>query len=96
MFQIGKHGGMQKRPNTRGGGRHDTRGPSSRNYGGGGSSYRGHPNNNWNNRRGKPNRYNEYSESEGSDEEYHGRGNRGKDDPVFVPRGEPSRRGRGG
>lgn len=82
---------MQKRPNARGG-RHDTRGPPQRNYGG---SYRGHANNNWNNRRGKPGRYNDYSESEGSDDDYHGRGNRGKDE-VFVPRGEPSRRGRGG
>lgn len=105
----GKHGNLLKRPNTRGG-RHDTRGtaPSSRNYGGSSSNYRG--GSNWNNRRGR--RYNDYSESEGSDDEYH-RGNR-KDDrfkhdssnrrdgqqshqkDVFVPRGEPSRRGRGG
>lgn len=109
----GKHGNILKRPNTRGG-RHDTRGtaPSSRNYGGSSSNYRG--GSNWNSRRGRP-RYNDYSESEGSDDEYHGRGNRGgKDDrykhdsssrrdvqqshqkDVFVPRGEPSRRGRGG
>lgn len=113
----GKHGNLLKRPNTRGG-RHDTRGgptgPSSRNYGGNSANYRG--GSNWNNnRRGRPNRYNDYSESEGSDDEYHSRGNRGgKDDrfkhdssnrrdapqahqkDVFVPRGEPSRRGRGG
>lgn len=109
----GKHGNALKRPNTRGG-RHDPRGAPNRGYGGGGnSSYRGNNNNsNWNNRRGR--RYNDYSESEGSDDEYHGRGNRGKDDrfkhdnsnrrdgnqshqkDVFVPRGEPSRRGRGG
>lgn len=110
----GKHGNAMKRPNTRGG-RHDPRGGPSRNYGGG-SSYRGGSswNNNSNNRRGRPNRYNDFSESEGSEDEYHGRGNRGKDDrfkhdssnrrdapqshqkDVFVPRGEPSRRGRGG
>lgn len=110
-----KHGNALKRPNARGG-RHDTRGPPpSRGYGGGGggnSSYRGN-NPNWNNRRGGR-RYNDYSESEGSDDEFQGRGNRGKDDrfkadssnrrdapqshqkDVFVPRGEPSRRGRGG
>lgn len=111
----GKHGNVLKRPNTRGG-RHDTRGGPTRSYGGGSTSYRG-GNSNWNNNRrgGRPNRYNEFSESEGSDDEYHGRGgNRGKDDrfkhdssnrrdatsshqkDVFVPRGEPSRRGRGG
>lgn len=110
----GKHGNAMKRPNTRGG-RHDPRGAPARGYGGNNSSYRGN-NSNWNSRRGRPNRYNnEYSESEGSDDEYHGRGgNRGKDDrykhdnsnrrdgnqshqkDVFVPRGEPSRRGRGG
>lgn len=107
----GKHGNVLKRPNTRGG-RHDTRGAPTRGYGGN-TNYRG-GNSNWNNRRGRPNRYNDFSESEGSDDEYHGRGNRGKDDrfkhdssnrrdgqqshqkDVFVPRGEPSRRGRGG
>lgn len=105
----GKHG---KRPNPRGI-RNESRGGSSRSYGGN-SSYRG--GSSWNNRRNRPNRYNDYSESDGSDDEYHGHGNRGKDDrykhdssirrdgpqshssskDVFVPRGEPSRRGRGG
>lgn len=104
----GKHG---KRPNPRGG-RHDTRGGApSRSYGG---SYSSRGGSSWNNRRGRSNRYNDYSESDGSDDEYHGHGNRGKDDrfkhdsgnrrdaqqshqkDVFVPRGEPSRRGRGG
>lgn len=105
----GKHG---KRPNPRGI-RNDGRGgPPSRNYGGGSSYNRG--GSSWNNRRNR--RYNDYSESDGSDDEYHGHGNRGKDDrykhdssmrrdgphshssskDVFVPRGEPSRRGRGG
>lgn len=103
----GKYG---KRPNPRGI-RNDSRGGPTRNYGGG-SSYRG--GSSWNNRRNR--RYNDYSESDGSDDEYHGHGNRGKDDrykhdssmrrdgtqshssskDVFVPRGEPSRRGRGG
>lgn len=111
----GKHGNVLKRPNARGG-RHDVRGGPNRNFGGN-SSYRGNNNSNWNNnRRGRSNRYNDYSESEGSDDEFHGRGNRGgKDDRFkhdssnrrdgqqshqkdvsFVPRGEPSRRGRGG
>lgn len=105
----GKHG---KRINPPRGIRND-RGGSSRNYGGN-SSYRG--GSSWNNRRNRSNRYNEYSESDGSDDEYHGHGNRhGRDDrykhdsnrrdapqshssskDVFVPRGEPSRRGRGG
>lgn len=105
----GKHGSLSKRPNTRNIRHENARTPSSRNYG---QSYRGQPKT-WNNRRG-PSRFNEYSESEGSeDDEYHGRGNRGKDERfrqtdssgkgdqqsqpknVFVPRGEPSRRGRG-
>lgn len=101
----GKHG---KRPNTRGG-RFDTRGAPPRGYGGN-TSHRG--GSSWNNNRRGGRRYNDYSESEGSDDEYHGHGNRGKDDrykhdssnrrdsshqkDVFVPRGEPSRRGRGG
>lgn len=120
----GKHGNVLKsRPNTRGG-RHDC-GPRgsgpTRGYGGN-SNYRGNSNwnnNNNNNRRGRSNRYNDYSESDGSDDEYHhggggrGGGNRDRKDgdrfkhdssgrqqshqkDVFVPRGEPSRRGRGG
>lgn len=116
----GKSHSMQKRSSPRGtgaaGGRNEMRGPNQR---GSGSypSYRGGSggtsSNNWNNNRrgGRSNhgRY-DYSESEGSDDEYH---SRRKDDgnfkqshgqhasqkeggTAFVPRGEPSRRGRGG